>query len=54
MQLTPFNTAPLEDTDSLWSVFTHPGICVSALGLLILVGIGLFCCYFYFGADLPD
>ena len=25
MQLMPFNTEPSEDTDSLWSVFTHPG-----------------------------
>ena len=47
MQLTPFNTKPSEDTDSLWSVFTHPGIYVSALGSLIPVGIGLFCCYFF-------
>ena len=47
MQLTPFNTEPSEDTDSLWSVFTHPGIYISALGLLIPVGIGLFCCYFF-------
>ena len=47
LQLTPFNTEPSEDTDSLWSLFTHPGIYVSALGLLISVGIGLFCCYFF-------
>ena len=47
MQLTPFNTNPSEDTDSLWNVFTHPGIYVSALGSLIPVGIGLFCCYFF-------
>ena len=47
LHLTPFNTEPSEDTDSLWSVFTHPGICVSALGWLIPVGIGLFCCYFF-------
>ena len=47
MQLTPFNTAPSEDADSLWSVFTHPGIYISALGLLIPAGIGLFCCYFF-------
>ena len=26
MQLVPYNTKPSEDTDSLWSVFTHPGI----------------------------
>ena len=47
MQLTPFNTEPSEDTDSLWSVFTHPGIYVSALGSIIPVEIGLFCCYFF-------
>ena len=47
MQLTPFNTEPSEDTDSLWNVFTHPGIYVSALGTIIPVGIGLFCCYFF-------
>ena len=53
LQLTPSNTEPSEDMDTLWSLFTHPGIYVSALGLLIPVGIGLFCCYF-FGANLPD
>ena len=47
MQLTTFNTEPSEDTDSLWSVFTHPGIYVSALGSIIPVGVGLFCCYFF-------
>ena len=47
MQLTPFNTEPSDDTDSLWSVFTHPGIYVSALGSIIPVGIGLFCSYFF-------
>ena len=47
LQLTTFNMKPSEDTDSLWSLFTHPGIYVSALGLLIPVGIGLFCCYFF-------
>ena len=47
LQLTPFNTKSSEDKDTLWSLFTHPGIYVSALGLLIPVGIGLFCCYFF-------
>ena len=46
LQLTPFNMEPSEDKDSLWSLFTHPGIYVSALGSVIPVGIGLFCCYF--------
>ena len=47
MPLVPFNTEPSGDTDSLWSVFTHPRIYISALGLIIPVGIGLFCCYFF-------
>ena len=38
---------PSEDTNTLWNLFTHPGIYVSALGSLIPVGIGLFCCYFF-------
>ena len=47
LQLTPFNMEPSEDMDTLWSLFTHPGIYISALGLLIPVGIGLFYCYFF-------
>ena len=45
--IVPFNTESSEDTDSLLSAFTHPRIYVSALGLIIPVGIGLFCCYFF-------
>ena len=37
LHLMPFNV----------NLFTHPGIYVSALGSLIPVGIGLFCCYFF-------
>ena len=47
LHLTPFNMELSEDTDTLWNIFTHPAIYVSALGPLILVGIGLFCCYFF-------
>ena len=47
MPLVPFNTEPSGNRDSLWSVFTHLGIYISALGLIIPVGIGLFCCYFF-------
>ena len=43
----PFNTESKEDTDSIWTLFKHLGIYVSAIGLLIPVGIGLFCCYFF-------
>ena len=45
--LTPFNMQPSVDTNTLWNLFTHPGIYVSALGSLIPVGIGLFCCFFF-------
>ena len=44
LHLTPFNMKASEDTDTL---FIHPAIYVSALGSLIPVGIGLFCCYFF-------
>ena len=47
MPIVPFNTDPSQDTDSLRSVFTHPGIYVSALGSIIPVGIGLFCYFFW-------
>ena len=47
MTVVPFNTEPTGNTDSLWTLFTHLGICVSARGSLIPVGIDLFCCYFF-------
>ena len=43
----PFNTESTENTDSIWTLFTHPGIYISAKGSLIPVGIGLFSCYFF-------
>ena len=43
----PFNTESTENTDSIWTLFTHPGIYILAIGLLIQVGIGLFGCYFF-------
>ena len=45
--IVSFNTESSENTNSLWSVFTHPRIYISVLGLIIPVGIGLFCCYFF-------
>ena len=47
MPIVPFNTESSGNTNSFWSVFTHPGIYISALGLIIPIGIGLFCCYFF-------
>ena len=47
LPVMPFNTESSGNTDSLWTLFTHPRIYVSAIGSLIPVGIGLFCCYFF-------
>ena len=46
MPVMPFNTESTGNTDSLWNIYTS-GIYVSAIGSLIPVGIGLFCCYFF-------
>ena len=47
--ITPFNTADesTEDTDSVWTLFSHAGIYVIAIGSLIPAGLGIFCCYFF-------
>ena len=37
---------PTEHTDSIWTLFSHAGVYVTAIGLLIPAGLGLFCCYF--------
>ena len=47
MSVMPFTSDSSGNTDSIWTLFIHPGIYVSAIGLLVLVGIGLFCCYFF-------
>ena len=47
LSIIPFDTESTENTDSIWTLFAHPGIYVSTIGLLIPVGIGLFCCYFF-------
>ena len=51
--IIPFNTndVSIEDTDSIWTLFLHTGMYVTAIGLLIPAGLGLFCC---FGVNLPD
>ena len=49
----PFNTVSTGNTDSLWTLFTHLGIYISAIGSLIPVGIGLFFVT-SFGVNLPD
>ena len=47
MPIVPSNTESSGNTDSIWTLFAHPGIYVSVIGSLIPVGIGLFCCYFF-------
>ena len=47
--ITPF-TAPEEstgDTGSIWTLFSHTGVYVTAIRLLIPAGLGIFCCYFF-------
>ena len=35
------------DTDSIWILFLHTGVYVTAIGSLIPAGLGIFCCYFF-------
>ena len=53
--ITPFisPTEPIDDTESIWALFSHTGVDVMAIGLLIPAGLGIFCCYF-FGVALPN
>ena len=48
-QIMPFDTddESTEDTDSIWTLFSHTGMYITAIGLLISAGLGLFCCYFF-------
>ena len=45
----PFNLADesVDDTGSFWTLLSHTGIYVVAIGLLIPAGLGIFCCYFF-------
>ena len=35
------------DTVSIWTLFSHAGVYVMAIGSLIPAGLGIFCCYFF-------
>ena len=54
-QIIPFdmNDESTEDTDSIWTLFLHTGMYVTATGLLIPAGLGLFFVT-SFGVNLPD
>ena len=47
--ITPF-TSPTEsiaDTESIWTLFSHTGVYVMAIGSFIPAWLGIFCCYFF-------
>ena len=47
--IIPFNTTDVstEDTDLIWTLFSHMGIYITAIGSHVPAGLGLFCCYFF-------
>ena len=47
--IIPLDTADKStgDTDSIWTLFSHTGIYIMAIGSLIPAGLGVFCCYFF-------
>ena len=46
--ITPFSLEETRgDTDLIWTLFSHTGVYVMAIGLLIPAGLGTFCCYFF-------
>ena len=47
--VTPFTspTESIDDTGSIWTLFSHTGVYVMAIGLLIPARFGIFCCYFF-------
>ena len=47
LPITPFDTESMDNSNSIWTLFAHPGMYVSAIVSFIPVGIGLFCCYFF-------
>ena len=47
-QITPFSPEESTgDTDSIWTLFSHAGVYLMAIGSLIPAGLGIFCCYFF-------
>ena len=49
LPITPFeiDKESTEYPASIWTLLSHPGIYITAIGLLIPVQLGLFCCYFF-------
>ena len=46
--ITPFISTDesIDDTASLWTLFSNTGIYIMAIGSLIPAGLGIFCCFF--------
>ena len=44
--INPFNLAneSINDTASIWTLFSHTGIYIMAIQLLLATGLGIFCC----------
>ena len=47
LPIISFDKESTENTGSIWTLFSDLGIYVSSIGSLIPVGLGLFCCYFF-------
>ena len=47
--ITPFMSTDesVGNTPSIWTLFSHTGIYIMAIGSLIHEGLGIFCCYFF-------
>ena len=47
--ITPFmpTDESIDNTASIWTVFSHTSIYVMVIGSLIPAGLGIFCCYFF-------
>ena len=40
-------TESIDDTASIWTLFSHTGVGIMAIGSLILAGLGIFCWYIF-------
>ena len=43
----PATDESIDDTASIWTLFSHTGIYIMAIRSLIPAGLGIFCCYFF-------
>ena len=45
--ITSFTSESTDDTESIWTLFSHTGVYVMVIGSLIPAGLGIICCYFF-------